>query len=232
MGTDKLLLPRLRSAAGVAGQTAHATPAGASPVHNDVPLDVQASVLFHVMQTAASVADAICLAVPPDAKLPTTLTSARQVGVPVQVERDHALHLGPLQALQRAWANLAGYEHVYVIAGDLPGLTPRVLKACRDRLVTLAGTRPDCDGVSIVREGRLQPLLACYRFAAGRAWSVALAGERRLQKATDGLDLAGIDEQLQGWPRWWTKPIHTPTDYEEWLEWSRGGNGRETRSSG
>lgn len=229
MGADKLLLPRLRTSLGVAGDVAHA---GDSSSHSDGPLDVQASVLFHVMQTAASVADAICLAMPPDAKPSATLTSARQVGVPVQIERDHAHHLGPLQALQGAWANLDGYEYVYVIAGDLPGLTPRVLQACRDRLVTLAGVLPDCDGVSVVREGRLQPLLACYRFAAGRAWSVALAGERRLQKATDGLDLAGIDEQLQGWPRWWTKPIHTPTDYEEWLEWSRGGNGRETRSSG
>lgn len=241
MGTDKLLLPRSHRREGDggaphAGGTGHAPHAGlldvqgvstSAHVHAGL-LDVQESVLFHVMQTAALVADSICLVLPPDANLSDVLASPRQLGVPVQMERDRDWHLGPLQALQGAWANLDGCEYVYVIAADLPGLTARVLTACRNRFAALEDVRPKYDGVVVVREGRWQPLLGYYRFAAGRAWSAALDGETRVQKAADGLNLAGIDERLQGWPGWWTKPIHTQTDYAEWLRWSASAATRQT----
>lgn len=196
------------------------------------------TVLSHVIEVATQVADTVFAVVPPEQAQTPAFEVGQGLAVSVVVHRDRVKYGGPLFALNSVWRSVLDFEAIYVIAGDLPGVIPRVLTTCKARLDVLGSAY---DGVAVMREGRWQPLLACYRPTAGKGWGIAQAGEPRLLRAFDELRIAGIDERMQGWPVWWTKPIHTPEDYETWLQWhqqtqeqaesSRGGNEVETRST-
>lgn len=142
------------------------------------------------------------------------------------VAKDAVVHAGPLAALARSWPVTVGDDLVFVVAGDLPGITSGVLTACRAALDT-AGT--GCDGAVVCREGRRQPLIGCYRQRAGQAWQTAVAtGETRLLAALEKLNLVSVDADELRWPKWWTRPVHTPADYEAWLAWHAAGPAGES----
>ncbi|WP_067930008.1 molybdenum cofactor guanylyltransferase [Alicyclobacillus kakegawensis] len=136
-----------------------------------------------------------------------------------------AVAAGPCGAALCGGGTLAVEDAVFVLAGDLPGLAPRVLEVLWKRYQVLSEKRA-CDAVLVIREGRWQPLLGCYCAAVGRIWRAAAAsGETRLMRALAGLRLAGVDADAQGWPSWWTRPLHTPADLSAWREYTtrRGG---------
>ena len=168
------------------------------------------TILDHVLETAASVTTEIAVVVSP---------ARPDVGpfAPGQVMiRDKALYRGPLAALAHAWPRLEwdGCEAVHVLAGDLPGLHPEVLRACAQ---VLADAGADVDGVAVVRDGRLQPLLACYRPRIGELFMHQVTvGETRILAALAAATLVKLDGGRAGWPRWWTQPVHTPAEYDAW----------------
>ncbi|MCL6633933.1 MAG: molybdenum cofactor guanylyltransferase [Alicyclobacillus herbarius] len=116
---------------------------------------------------------------------------------------------------------------VLVLAGDLPGIHPRVLQALVQRFQEVC--RADRDAVLVVRDGRWQPLLGCYSPGAGAVWQAATrAGETRLMRALAGLRLVAVDADRARWPDWWTRPLHTPEDLADWRQWmsQQGGDRR------
>ncbi|WDL95467.1 molybdenum cofactor guanylyltransferase [Alicyclobacillus sp. ALC3] len=173
------------------------------------------TVLDAVLVATGVVVDRVVVLLPPE-------PGADVLRVVAQLPRvtavtDALWRAGPLQAIAHGWPDVADCNEVFVTAGDLPGLQPGALLACQ---AALAAAGPNCDGATVVREGRLQPLLACYRQRAGQAFmEVADSGEARLQPALERLQLARVDAQSAGWPEWWTRPVHTPDDYEAWLRY-------------
>lgn len=210
MGRDKLSLPRNGGeAAGAGGEAGVSAAAGSEGAATE-------TVLSHVVKVAAEVADVVYLVIPPETVPGPNLEVIQAARVPVITHHDKASYRGPLQALNGVWPTLESHDAIFVVPGDLPGLTPRVLRTCNLRLDVLP---PEYDGAAVVRGGRWQPLLACYKPVAGQAWRMAEQGETRILRALDSLKIAAVDEQLQAWPAWWTRPIHTPEDYEAWLQW-------------
>jgi molybdopterin-guanine dinucleotide biosynthesis protein A len=129
---------------------------------------------------------------------------------------------------------------VLVVAGDYPGLQATVLSACINQLATASGelvppsgatpvsrlsstpssalSQPPVQGAVLRREGRLQPLIGCYREGVGTLLQEQAAnGEYRLMRAVDKLRVVTIDVVDEAWPDWWTRPVHTPADYQDWL---------------
>lgn len=144
-------------------------------------------------------------------------------GQNVRIVRDVQPFQGPLAALVDAWSLFAAYDAVLLAPADVPGLTAQVLQCCRDRYETAqrqavaVGATPQ--GVLVVRERRLQGLLGVYDSAAGDVFRLARQqGETRLMKAVTALPLAFVDTSAEGWPDWWTRPVHTPDDYQQWLQ--------------
>lgn len=168
------------------------------------------SVLEHIVKVAHKVADRVIVLAPPEG-----VRLAGEMMGSVRVVCDEQWHQGPLHALANAWPSSTDEATwVLVVAGDVPGLTPSVLEACK---AALGSAEDTVDGVMVKRAGRPQPLLGCYRARAGRTFQmVAQSGVQRMMSATDRLAIQYIDATL--WPTWWTRPIHTPTDYTEWLE--------------
>jgi molybdopterin-guanine dinucleotide biosynthesis protein A len=166
------------------------------------------TVLEHVVNVALAAADQAIVVARPDG------ASTRIPGAEVIV--DPVPHRGPLYALSCAWAHpaLTDCDAVLVLAGDLPGLTAGVV----DALLGAVQANPDAGGAVVVRQGQDQPLIAIYRQRVGQAFQQAVQqGETRLLKVTSKLRLARVDADRMGWPQWWTRPIHTPIDYQEWL---------------
>lgn len=192
MGVDKLALPRCRTEDG--------------------------TILAHVVQTAGAVAQDVHVAAAPSHTGQTEALKSLpiELGTRIQVHADLAPQRGPLAALQQVWAQVQESEAVFVVAGDLPGVAPQVLQTCRDRLRVLGES---WDGVLVRREGKVQPLLGCYRFRCKGAFvQTYREGHARLLPALQRLRLAEIDSVLQGWPQWWTRPVHTKEEYQTWLE--------------
>lgn len=174
------------------------------------------TVLDAVLAATVAVADRTYVLLPPEPGADVLRVVARLPSVTAVT--DALWHAGPLQAIAHGWPEVADSDEVFVAAGDLPGLQPGALLACQ---AALLAARPVCDGATVVREGRLQPLLACYRQRAGQAFmEVADAGEARLQPALERLQLARVDAEAAGWPEWWTRPVHSPEDYEAWQRYT------------
>jgi molybdopterin-guanine dinucleotide biosynthesis protein A len=173
------------------------------------------TVLEHVVNVALATADRAVVVVPPDGAS-TRIPGAENRFLGAGVLADPVPHRGPLYALACAWENpaLTDCDAVLVLAGDLPGLAADVVNA----LVGAVQAKPDADGAVVVRQGQDQPLIAIYRLRVGQAFQEAVQqGETRLLKVTGKLRLARVDADQMGWPQWWTRPIHTPIDYQEWL---------------
>jgi molybdopterin-guanine dinucleotide biosynthesis protein A len=43
------------------------------------------------------------------------------------------------------------------------------------------------------------------------------AGEARLMATLPQLRVTVVDADAEGWPEWWTRPVHNPDDYRAWL---------------
>ncbi|RIV18873.1 hypothetical protein D2Q93_13495 [Alicyclobacillaceae bacterium I2511] len=195
----------------------------------------QRTVLGHVVATAAGVADWIWLLGP--ALNHTGLASrnrythavvgAAQAGqglpaeLAMEVIADEQPYQGPLVALAHGWMRMMRSpvpppDWIWVLAGDLPGVQVEVLQTLAQALQS-AGE--GVDAVLAQRAGHWQPLLGCYRWTAGTAFVHAhAAGQRRLFAALEQLTLWGVDGLALGWPDWWLRPVHTPKDYQEWLD--------------
>lgn len=142
----------------------------------------------------------------------------------IRLLADRASERGPLVALADAWTrirDLAPDSVLLVAPTDLPGLTVEPLRACLDAI----RTQPHVDAVLVRREGRLQPLLGCYRAWVGAHLQAAVAaGQTRIREAVESLAVHAIDSEANGWPAWWTRPVHTPAEYEQWLSQWRDGD--------
>lgn len=102
---------------------------------------------------------------------------------------------GPLAALAAGAAGLAGAgagdRGVLVVAVDLPGLDPALLR-------WLAAVAPDADAVVPRVDGRAQPL--CARYSANalvHAGALVEAGERSMRALLEALTVRWVDE-----PEW------------------------------
>ncbi|SFU97818.1 molybdenum cofactor guanylyltransferase [Alicyclobacillus macrosporangiidus] len=172
----------------------------------------EASVIDHVLAVAAACAERVTVAAPP---------GGVSFPVPngVTVVCDPAWYQGPLAALANAWPNALAADALLVLAGDLPGIDPAVPAALASRLAAA----PEVDAAVVVRDGVPQPLLALYRERAGAVFrQAAAAGERRLLPVLARMAVRPVDADALGWPVWWTKPVHTPADYEAWLRQTEG----------
>lgn len=198
------------------------------------------TILSHVIDTVEQAASRVTVLVPPES---ASASTARSLGSSVSlglsaptinfVPDAKSFH-GPLEAMAAAWPDDCEAELIVVAAGDLPGLHAGVLMACIDRyryLMSRSGTsnasdaqrgagNAQPDGILIARHGIMQPLLGIYRAEAGCQLKDAVAnGERRLMRAVSGLQLDLIDSDSNRWPDWWTRPVHTPDDYQDWLRY-------------
>ena len=185
------------------------------------------TILEHVVKVVLTVADVVWILTPPEHAL---AANDFEQGSHLRSLADVEFYQGPLAALARAWPRAVdafaddmlqadspadSVDCVFVVAGDLPGIEPDVLRACRDRLRSEA---PSVDAVLTEREGMLQPLLGCYRTNAGQAFVEAFSnGDKRLFQAVQALRVETVSSDVQGWSKWATRPVHTPEDYAEWL---------------
>jgi len=192
--------------------------------------ETNVTILNHVTSVAQQVADKVLiLAAKTDCNFVDGDVLDGGVGSRVSIHRDDIPFLGPLYALHRAWPLLEGYDLVFLIAGDLPGLSTLVLNACRQRLLR---AEAGLDGVVVKRNGYVQPLLGCYRQSAGRVIEeVVELGDNRLMSVVTRLQLESIDAEREKWPDWFAKPVHTPEDYEVWLDVAAEVMAYETRNS-
>jgi molybdopterin-guanine dinucleotide biosynthesis protein A len=180
------------------------------------------SILAHVTQSVLTEADAVWLLVP-SGSTGEGRRVAERVGGRARLCVDDMPHQGPLRALAHAWPRVLAElpqapAAVWVVAGDLPGIRPSVLTRLAD--VLLADSQ--ADAALVCREGRLQPLLGCYRPRAGDVFvRAAAAGEVRLAPAVAELRVVTVAAEAAGWPDWCVRPVHTPDDYEAWLAWWR-----------
>ncbi|WP_051663288.1 molybdenum cofactor guanylyltransferase [Alicyclobacillus macrosporangiidus] len=172
----------------------------------------EASVIDHVLAVAGACAERVTVAAPP---------GGVSFPVPngVEVVCDPAWYQGPLAALANAWPDAPAADALLVLAGDLPGIDTAVPAA----LAGILEAAPEADAAVVVRGGVPQPLLALYRKRAGSVFGqAAAAGERRLLPVLARLAVRPVDADALGWPEWWTKPVHTPADYEAWLRQTEG----------
>lgn len=209
MGTDKLTL--------------HLTKDASSLESGNV------TILQHVTSVCKRVSDHVWLLTSPYAArvVNQPATNRLDTGADIRTLTDERFYEGPLFALGHAWSQICEQSAdaepmlpkaelpVFVVAGDLPGLRPEVLLACKEKLEHSAG---DIDAVLVTRSDILQPLLGCYRFRAGHVFvDAALQGRKRLLPVLRDLSVETISSEACGWPEWWTRPVHTPRDYEDWL---------------
>lgn len=224
MGVDKLQLP-------VAGTSAVASPQ-VQGWGNAVP-----SVLEQVVRVCTEVADeAWVLQRRAGATTTDRASISEKAGADgarrlAQSVADVGLYRGPLVALAAAWRPLllaantadnhgnADHRYVWVVAGDLVGIDRAVLETCHAALVT---GPPRMDGAVVTRQGSWQPLCGCYRLGVGEVLQTAVAaGETRLMRAIAALKLTSVAAEQTGWLDWWTRPLHTPQDYHDWLQYQQ-----------
>ena len=209
MGTDKLTLHLTKDASGFSSDNE--------------------TILQHVTSVCKIVSDHVWLLTSPyAARVVNQLPIDRlHPCTDIRTIADERFYEGPLRALGHAWPQICEQSAdaqpvppkadlpVFVVAGDLPGLRPEVLLACKEKLEHGAD---DIDAVLVTRGDMLQPLLGCYRSRAGHVFvAAALQGQKRLLPALRDLSVETISSEAYGWPAWWTRPVHTPRDYEEWL---------------
>ncbi|UNO49708.1 molybdenum cofactor guanylyltransferase [Alicyclobacillus acidoterrestris] len=175
-------------------------------------------ILAHVLTVAASLCDCVIVAHAPG---PVRDVVARHLPVSCANKIDWQLDAvpwsGPLTALAHVFTSARVQEAntVGVVAGDLPGITADVLQRCHAALAASEAA----DGAALVRDGRIQPLIACYRHRAVAAVVDAVAaGQVRLMGVLDRLNVIPVALE-DGTPEWRIRPVHTPEDYEAWLAW-------------
>lgn len=192
------------------------------------------TILDHVIQTGLQVADAVYVlsGTDYDTNVPAPFDRVYGTGEnqPITMISDNMSYQGPLYALAQSWLKIVDKmldgvgkvnPLIYALAGDLPGIQPQVLQSCAEVLLA----HPKASAALVVRQGRSQPLLGCYRADVGQIFKRAVEnGERRLMASLVGLEVVTVDAQQRGWPEWWTRPIHTPEDYQAWWTYAETEN--------
>jgi molybdopterin-guanine dinucleotide biosynthesis protein A len=128
----------------------------------------------------------------------------------VEVVPDRRPGDGPLGGLQAALAATGGHDAVVCVAGDMPFLTPEVLRLLRDHA-------PDADAVAARVGGRAEPLLARYarrclpvveaQLAAGERAVHALLEQRLAVAWLEEAALRAVDPELRALTN-----VNTPED--------------------
>jgi molybdopterin-guanine dinucleotide biosynthesis protein A len=135
--------------------------------------------------------------------------AARFADLALPVHADRIPDLGAIGGLLTA-LDVAAADRVVVVACDLPFLHAGVLA----RLVALS---EDGDGAWVHTPRGPEPLLACYRRAAGaRVREAVLAGLRRASDLGSALRMIALDEDelaTYGPPDRLLANINTPGDY-------------------
>lgn len=199
------------------GQSRRMQPLGDKLFLSRGPADC--TILCHVIQTVAQVAPTVWISYSSETNKQALIKELPQ-DIPLQWVPDKTVHKGPLAAvagvLSLANPSLSAAPFL-LVAGDLPGLTPSVLRRCIAHL-----DESSADVVAVRREHRIQPLLACYRAHCAKQFiDAAEAGESRLMRVLDQLQVESLvvaddsDDDAQ----WSVRPVHTPDDYDAWLTW-------------
>lgn len=122
---------------------------------------------------------------------------------------------GPVAAIAGAFRkiDMSDIDMVFTVAGDLPGLREEALHLLAAKLCD-----SKTDVAAAVRENRLQPLLAVWRPKIGETFSrLAEQGETRLMQTMHHCTIARV--QFTGQRAWQIRPVHTPYDYDVWMDW-------------
>ena len=121
--------------------------------------------------------------------------------------RDLHVGAGPLAGIEAGLA-AARHERVFVVACDMPGVTPAIAEAVLAAL--------DAHDAAVPRvEGRPQPAAAAYARSAAPAIASALGrGERRVRSLLEELDVAWVD----GLDPAAFRNLNTPEDYRAFLD--------------
>lgn len=166
------------------------------------------TVLSHVVQEAYAVAQRVTI-------IGGTREMKQTWPADIVYQRDREAYQGPLQALANAWPekDLPHVKGYLVLAGDLPGLQALYLQ----QMWTLFQSLPShIEGLMAVYEGRWQPLVAIYRPHVGML--LRQAAERGEKRILPVLQQIHVQEWQDCVDDWGLRPIHTPEDYQAWLQ--------------
>lgn len=144
------------------------------------------------------------LAAVPDAAVRIVVGPPQPVPADVVLVREEPPRGGPVAAMRAGLAHVPT-EVVAVLAGDLPFLTPALIRALRERLTG--------DGVLVVDDtGRDQLLLGVWRTAALRAALADVAGPAPVRRVLAPLAVRRLHPEVApGRPPPWTD-CDTPAD--------------------
>jgi len=135
----------------------------------------------------------------------------RATSRPVHFVREQPPGGGPVAGLAAGLA-AADTELIYLLAGDLPFVTPTALAA-------LAAALSSYDGVMAIDDaGRAQPLLSVWRTDALRRAVPAEPAGAPLLRTLAGLEVASLP-MTEHPPPWWD--CDTPAAFEQAKEWAR-----------
>src|SRR3954453_16296065 len=139
--------------------------------------------LFHAIESVASVADEIVLVLAPRATVPSDLPSS------VRTARDEEAYGGPLRGLAAGFAGVTR-DLALVAGGDMPRLSPTVLrKMCR----TIESS--DADAVALLEGAQRRPMPLVLRTRVREGVDDALdRGERSLRGFLDAVRVTEIPE--------------------------------------
>lgn len=188
--------------------------------HQNETVCPQDSILAHVVLTCKRVADDVVVLDAPQHPHSDLLANVEGV----RIVADPVAYNGPLHALATGFSTLDSRTvGVWVVAGDLPGISTDVLKVVQEKFRYVDPLLSD--GVCVARAGRLQPLIGCYRPELLEALVRAVvAGEHRLMAGIRPERLTVVEAEEFGWPKWWTTPVHTPESYRAWLNYEAEGS--------
>lgn len=163
--------------------------------------------LFHrPLRALLDSCDDVVIVLAPDAAEPPLPKDADRVSF----ARDRVAYEGPLAGTLVGLEHVRG-EHAVLVAGDMPGLSSRLLSLMAERA---ASSR----NAIVLREGQAtRPLPAVLPVAAALtlARTLLASGERRLRALVDGLEPEGVPESV--WGRVdvegaWRRDVDVPDD--------------------
>lgn len=169
------------------------------------PLD--GAPLFHrPLRALLDSCDDVVIVLAPDAPEPPLPDGSSRVSF----ARDQVAYEGPLAGTRVGLEHVRG-EHAVLVAGDMPGVSSKLLSLMAER----AGPRANA---IVLREGQgTRPLPAVLQVASALALARTLldGGERRLRALVEGLEPEGLPESV--WSRVdlegaWRRDVDLPGD--------------------
>lgn len=157
--------------------------------------------LRRVVAAVAAVADEVIVVVAADRPIPEGMLD----GLEARVAIDRRADAGPLAAIEAGLLTARG-ERAVVVAGDLPWVTPSLL---RRLLQTLEGDNDALDAAAAMGGHGAEPLLAAYRRDRALAVASALldAEKRRATVLLEGLRVAPVPDDSGA-----TRNVNEPAD--------------------